>query len=247
MNLFSASLLSWLLLPVAAIQAVGVRRRTKRLPPPRGRHSGQIGSGPPAWNILVLGDSSAAGVGAGRVEDTLGPGLARHIHARTGDSVGWRNAGANSAIAAQVRDHVLPHIEERGFTHVVLAVGTNDMKNFRTKSQFKRGFGGLLYATHARWPEATIIWSPIVDMRRVPALPPALAFILSLRARIINATGLALCAERHAIAAEPLPLNGTLGFASDGFHADAPGYAHWADHVGAIILDAPPPPPSSTR
>lgn len=247
MNDLSASLLSWLLLPVAFWQGISVRRVAPRLPPPRGLHSGQIGDGVAQWKILVLGDSSAAGVGAERVEDTLGPQLAGYINRNTGDSVAWRNAGANSAIAAQIRDHVLPNIEGRDFTHVVLTVGTNDMKNFRTRSQFKKGFGGLLYATHARWPEATIVWSPIVDMLRVPALPRALAHILSLRSRIINEMGFALCAERHAIAAEPLPLLAQEGFASDGFHANAPGYAYWAEHVGKIILDAPTPPASSPR
>lgn len=245
MNTHLASLISWLLVPVAVAQGIAVRKRTPRLPPPRGRPMGRIGTDAPEIRLLVLGDSSAAGVGAERIEDTLGPQLAMHLHRATGKPVAWRNAGANSAIAAQVRDHVVPHIEERDFTHVVLTVGTNDAKNFVTRAKFKQGFGGLLYAVHARWPEASVYWSPVIDMKDVPALPPLLAYVLELRRQIINAMGHQLCRERYASAVAPLGVEDPAGFAVDGFHANELGYRHWAEHLARVMTDATPAPSSS--
>jgi lysophospholipase L1-like esterase len=163
--------------------------------------------------------------------------LQPRFHSATGKTVAWRNAGANSAVASQLRDYVVPNIEERDFTHVLIAVGTNDAKNFLSRSRFKKGFGGLLYAVHTRWPEARIYWSPVIDMTKVPALPPVLGFILGLRVQIINAMGVQLCRERHATAIEPLPVEGEDGFAIDGFHANKLGYEHWADHASKIMLD----------
>ena len=247
MNPFLAGLISWFLVPVALIKGLGVRKIAPRLPPPTGRPKGQIGEGPADIRLLVLGDSSAAGVGAERIEDTLGPQIAACWNAATGKPVSWRNAGANSAVTAEVRDHVIPNIEERDFTHVVLTVGTNDAKNFVTRSRFKKGFGGLLYAAHARWPEARISWSPVVDMNHVPALPASLAFVLGLRAGIINAMGVQLCRERYATAVDPLQVGGPEGFAADGFHANALGYKHWAAHVAQFIADAEPAPSSSQK
>ena len=46
--------------------------------------------------------------------------------------------------------------------------------------------GGLIYALRAKWPEARIVWSPVVDMRLVPALPAALGRLLEIRATLIN-------------------------------------------------------------
>lgn len=247
MNNSLAGILSWFLLPVAIWGGLGVRRTVSRLPPPRGRPKGQVGGGPAEIRLLIVGDSSAAGVGADRIEDTLGPQVAACLNQATGKSVLWRNAGANSAIASQVRDFVIPNIEERDFTHVVLAVGTNDAKNFLSRSRFKKGFGGLLYAVHARWPEAKVYWSPVVAMQDVPALSPTLAFILGLRAQIINAMGMQLCRERHATALDPLPVEGPEGFASDGFHANALGYRHWAQHIARVIQGEAPAPSSSQR
>lgn len=247
MSNFLAGLLSWALVPVAVIKGIGVRKTAPRLPPPLGSPKGQVGDGPAEIRVLVIGDSSAAGVGADRIEDTLGPQIAVCLNRMTGKPVSWRNAGANSAIAAQVRDHVVPNIEEHDFSHVVLTVGTNDAKNFVTRSGFKKGFGGLLYAAHARWPDARIYWSPVITMADVPALPASLAFILGFRVAIINATGAQLCRERHAVAIDPLAVEGAEGFAIDGFHANALGYRHWAEHVSRFIQDAEQAPSSSQR
>lgn len=247
MNDVLAAALSWLLVPVALYQGLGVRRRTPRLAPPRGAQLGRVGDASPAWRLLVIGDSSAAGVGAERVSETLAPQLARIIHLQTNEAVAWRAAGANSAIASEIRDHIVPNIEARDFTHIVLAVGTNDMKNYLSAKQFKKGFGSLLYSIHARWPQATVIWSPVVDMRDVPAMPWLLARIMAMRTQLINGMGARMCRERQAIAATPLPINGPGGFAIDGFHANAAGYRAWAEHLAVLILDAPAPPASSLQ
>ena len=244
MNNFIAGLVSWLLLPVAGFYGLQIRRKTPRLPPPRGSQRGRLGAAdasPAEWRLLIMGDSSAAGVGVDRVEETLAPQLAEIIHARTGQSVSWRSAGANSAVARDLRDLILPNIEERDFTHIVLAVGTNDMKNYLTAMQFKKGFGGLLYAIHARWPDAKVVWSPVLHMPDVPVLPPVLAWILSLRTRIINHMGFRMCHERQGIAAKPLPVPSHEGFAIDGFHANAAGYRYWAEHLAGYVMDEEAP------
>jgi lysophospholipase L1-like esterase len=142
MNTFSAGIVSWLLLPLAVHLGLRVRKQAQRLPPPPGRAKGQVGDGAAEVRVLVIGDSSAAGVGADEMGDTLGPRIAARFHSATGKTVAWRNAGANSAVASQLRDYVVPNIEERDFTHVLIAVGTNDAKNFLTRSRFKKGFGG---------------------------------------------------------------------------------------------------------
>lgn len=153
--------------------------------------------------LLFLGDSSVAGVGMQHLEETLAFNLAREVNKTTGRSVTWRAAGANSATAADMRDHVVPHVEDRDYTHVVFVVGTNDMKNFHAVRSFKKNFGTLIYALRTRFPAARLIWAPVVDMTRIPALPKALGQILQMRAELINAKGQQLCQERGAVMADP--------------------------------------------
>lgn len=236
------SLLSWLAFPVYVWQGVGVRLRTERLLPAQGPVIHRIpGKGEPV-RLFVVGDSSAASVGIGNTYRGLAALLAARIAAETGRPVDWRAAGFNSATAGQLRDHVLPNLAHDGWDLILLSVGTNDAKNFHTVSRFKREFGGLLYALRAKWPEAQIVWSPVVEMEKVPALPPLLGRILGIRADLINSMGTRLCQERGAFAASRLPIFDASGFSTDGFHASESGYAAWADHIWAFASELLPSP-----
>jgi lysophospholipase L1-like esterase len=232
-----AALLSWLAFPVYIWQGLGVRRRTPRMLPAGGPVRHHIDGAEPKIGLLVLGDSSAASVGIESSEQGLAAELSRLIAARTGRAVTWRAAGFNSATSGQIRDHVLPNLAPEPWTHIVVSIGTNDAKNFHSVPRFKREFGGLLYGLRAKWPEARLVWSPVVEMTRVPALPALLGKILEIRAQAINARGEALCFERGALPATRLPiLDPAAGFSIDGFHASAAGYAAWAEHLLPLII-----------
>lgn len=232
-------LLSWFLYPVYAWQGINVRLKTERMIPPVGLPVGEIAGKDPAIRLLVLGDSSAAGVGVTDAWQGLCVRLAIYLQGRTGRKVIWRAAGFNSATSGQLRDHVVPNLERGMWTHIVLSTGTNDTKNFHSLPRFKREFGGLLYALRAKWPEAHVVWSQVIDFREVPAMPPLLGRILEGRAVAINKLGERLCRERMAIPAVRLPIESAEGFSADGFHASALGYDAWAKHLVPYILNRP--------
>lgn len=243
------TLLSWLLLPVYVWQGIALRRHVERMIPPAGPAHGSVGlalvqgssatdeaGDLPQIRLLVLGDSSAAGVGVERIEDGLACRLAERLHDLTGRPVLWRAAGFNSAASADLRDHVVPNLAREPYTHLLLTTGTNDVKNFHGARRFKREFGGLLYALRARWPEARIVWSPPVDMLRVPALAPGLAKVLHHREQVLGRLGRRLCLERGVVPATTLPRVEPAGFARDGFHASAEGAAYAAGHLAGTVL-----------
>ncbi|WP_296746085.1 SGNH/GDSL hydrolase family protein [Mesorhizobium sp.] len=230
--------LTWLAFPVYVWQGLGVRRRTTRMLPAQGPVLHEIAGSAPAVSLLVMGDSSAASVGIANSEDGLAAQLAGLIAERSGRNVRWRAAGFNSATSGQIRDHVLPNLSADPWTHIVLAIGTNDTKNFHSVPRFKKEFGGLLYALRAKWPEARVVWSPVLEFTRAPAMPPLLGRILEIRATEMNRMGVRLCNERGAVPAARLPItNPEAGFASDGFHASEAGYRAWAEHLLAFVLD----------
>ncbi len=232
------ALLTWFAFPLYAWQGVGVRMRTERLLPPPGPALGSIGGAGEPVRLLVVGDSSAASVGIDDNRQGLGALLAQQFHEASGRPVQWRAAGSNSATSGDLRDQVVPNLANDPWTHIVLAVGTNDVKNFHTLGRFKREFGGLIYALRAKWPQARIIWSPVIEMTRIPSLPAPLGRILSIRARAINALGRRLCLERGAVPSDPLPvLDPQSGFSSDGFHASRAGYAAWANHLYELVFE----------
>ncbi len=230
-----AAAVTWLALPVYLWQGIGLRLKTHRLLPAAGPVTGEVdGKGEPI-RLLVIGDSSVAGVGVEQTREGFAWRLAEELGQATGRPVVWRAAGSNSAVSWQVRDQVVPHIEGRDWTHVVLSLGTNDMKNFHSLRRFKREFGTLVYALRSRFPAARLVWSPMLPMTVVPAMPWALARILDVRADAINAKAARLLAERGGETAPPVDKVTDDDFSSDGFHASASGYATWARHMADYL------------
>lgn len=237
-------LATWLLAPIALIQGIQVRRSTPRLTPPEGPISGiatpneKTLSDAPKRHLLIIGDSSVAGLGAPHTEQALALPLAQALAKADNAPVMWRAVGSNSATAGAIRDVVLPNIERENYTDILLSVGTNDAKNFHTIARFKREFGQLLYGLKARFPEARIVWSPAVNMQRMPSLPPLLGWVLETRAKAINAKAKQLCLERYAIPAERLFIEKGQddGFCHDGFHASPMGYEAWVTLVTPYFL-----------
>jgi lysophospholipase L1-like esterase len=227
---------SWLMLPAYLWQGYGVRRRTTRMTPPQniGNYS-LAGEGKPL-HLLVIGDSSAAGTGVTTIEQSFAGFLPRFLNEISGRPVRTRVVGMNSATAVHIRDFAIPHVEPRSFDYVALNVGTNDAKNFHAAPGFYREFGSLLYALGTRFPGATVVWSGVLDLETVPALPSPLNRILGIRSRLIDHTGRVLCRERGAVAPppewRPVPEN----FSADGFHASEAGYREWALAIANFIL-----------
>lgn len=230
------SLISWISLPVYAWQGLALRKNSLRLPPPANQVIEPAeGTGAP-YRLLLIGDSSAAGVGVKDIKLSLGGQLQEIISTQSGRPTSILIAGCNSATSGQIRDHTLPHIEQRDFTHVVLNIGTNDAKNFHTGKRFCREFGTLLYALNTRFPDAKIIWSSILDLSTIPSLPSPLNNIMGIRSRELARRGEILCHERRAEIPEGEWDPSVENFSHDGFHASEKGYNEWASLLAAHIL-----------
>ena len=213
-----------------------MRRNIQRLSPPTSQHvEPQDGIGQPI-RLLLIGDSSAAGVGVDDINNSLGGHLVKYLAQRSQRPVNIRIAGCNSATSGEIRDYVLPNIEFTDFTHILLNIGTNDAKNFHTARRFDREFGTLLYAINTRFPAANLIWSGIFDMSKISGLPSPLNFILGIRSREFMRLGKILCHERLAQVPQGNWQPAKENFSVDGFHASNKGYHEWAALVGAHIL-----------
>lgn len=231
-----AAALTWFCLPVYIWQGLKIRRETIRPTPPLPQQVMPVeGQGPP-FRLLLIGDSSAAGVGVDDINASLGGQIPQLLARQSGRPVEIEIIGSNSATAGQIRDFVVPHLREQNYTHIIINIGTNDSKNFHTVKRFCKEFGTLLYALNARFPGSNIIWSGIMDMKAIPALPSPLNKILGIRSRALMACGEKLCRERLATIPDGEWNPCEVNFSEDGFHASAQGYHEWAQILAAHIL-----------
>jgi len=221
------------LAPVWLLQGLAVRRRVARLPEATGPRSGSTGSGP-VLRLLILGDSSAAGVGVAHQDDALAGRLCAEL--KRDFTVQWQlhaQIGATTASTLQT----LRQIDAVPFDAAVVVLGVNDvarqvpLKRWLTQQQ------ALAELLRARFGLRRIYLSGVPPMGEFPALPEPLRGMLGARAAAFD-TALAgtVRGQRHLrhLPFEADTLDPSM-MADDGFHPGPAIYRQWAARLAAAI------------
>ena len=246
----NASLGRALALPLAPLllwQGRRVRRDTPRLPEAAGARTGCVARTRPGrpLRLLIVGDSSAAGVGAATQDDALAGCLARRLAPRLDGPLHWTlvaRTGASTRDALALLETTPPE----PFDVAVVALGVNDATVLRPARRWLADVEALTRRLHERHRVCRVIWSGLPPMHRFPALPQPLRGVLGLHARGLDAALGRWCAGRPVGASPqalhvPLPpMTGPSLAASDGFHPGPAAYALWAD---ALVPQVPEPAP----
>ncbi|HSU15872.1 SGNH/GDSL hydrolase family protein [Longimicrobium sp.] len=221
------------LLPVLLVQGKGVRRRTPRLPDAAGPVEGFVpGAGEPL-RLLVLGESTVAGIGAAAHEQALTGRVAAALAERTERAVRWRAAGRSGANAREAAGLVATLPDERADA-VVISLGVNDTLRFRPPALWARDVARLVEAVRARAGPAPVVLAPVPPMHAFPALPQPLRAILGARARRLDAALARLAARLPTTAHVALWVEPAPGlFCEDGFHPSEAGYTVIGEHLAA--------------
>ncbi|SHE77608.1 Lysophospholipase L1 [Ruegeria intermedia] len=221
------------LLPLLVAQALLVRRRALRLPEPSGPRQGRHGKGP-RLRLLIAGDSSAAGVGAGTQDQALSGQLIRQLESHF--SVEWRLI-ATTGHTTRDTIEALRDVTD-AFDVAVTALGVNDVTRGVTARQFQQHQSNLFDCLTRNLSVRRIIATGVPQMERFPALPQPLAWVLGRQAARLD-SGLQQVVSRYPQArhlALTLPDDPALA-APDGYHPGPKAYALWAQQLARPILD----------
>ncbi len=223
--------------PVLLRQAGFVRRSALRLPEPYGRREGVVGEGDPVLRLLVVGDSSAAGVGVTTQEEALAWPLARLLAERLPGAVSWQLVAATGTTTNEARA-MLAQSRPAPADVVVTALGVNDVTSQLSAGAFithtAQLWSELKERTGARWGVAC----GLPPMGRLTAVPQPLRWYLGRYAAAFDAA-LAGWSRGQDLGYCGLAWSADPAFlASDGFHPGPALYPVWARRLAEIIVDA---------
>jgi lysophospholipase L1-like esterase len=229
--------------PLLVAQGLWVRRVTPVLPEAEGPRTGECAppGGAPSLRLLILGDSSAAGVGARHQAEALAGRLPAALAARTGTAVRWRLVARTGATARE-----LPALlDEHGpvdFDIALIVVGVNDVTGLRSQRAWLADLDALAARLRAHAPRARLVASGLPPMHRFPALPQPLRAFLGGRATAFD-RALARWARGQPDAIHvPIPdMDDPALAASDGFHPGPGAYALWAEALADAMPDGSKP------
>ena len=218
--------------PRVVFQALWLKATAPRLPEPDGPREGRVGQGP-LLRLLIVGDSSAAGVGVAEQGQALSGQVAACLSASL--TVEWRLIARSGATAADTVAR-LNAAEPGEFDAAIIALGVNDAKNGVPLRRFLANMDGVAAILRSRFGVGTIYVSGLPPVREFPLLPHPLRDVLGTRTEWFDRE-----LSRHVTHwpdTRFLPLDFGLDVAhmsEDGFHPGPPIYASWARHMSALI------------
>jgi lysophospholipase L1-like esterase len=228
----------FVLSPLLVTQAALARARLPRLPEPSGPRQGVVGRGP-LLRLLVMGDSSAAGVGVVTQREALGLPLAQQLAALCGAKVQWQLAAQAGLTTAQTltmwRDRAQVHDALIADVAVVVT-GVNDVVDqvpSHRAVDARQHLANLLRNGHG---VQHVVFAPLPPMHQFPALPQPLRWVAGCDARRHNRALFEWTAGRNDVSHVNMQIAlGPEVMASDGFHPGMPVYRYCAHAIAQHI------------
>jgi lysophospholipase L1-like esterase len=201
--------------------------------------------------MVVLGDSTTAGVGVNRAEDSLPYMLARRVAETESRGVhvvsyGWAGARAADLVQQQLPRAIEPLRAHEtgsflaGADVVAIVIGSNDATHRTSPGRFRASLRAVLDGARDAAPSARVVLAGIPAFRGALRGIEPLMFLADQYARLLRPISRDEAARAGAAYADlarevPPRIRGRTDVLSqDQFHPSAVGYAAWAD----VIADA---------
>ena len=228
--------LKLMLTPLLVAQAVATRGRLPRLPEPAGKRHGAVGRGRPL-RLLIMGDSSAAGVGVLDQRDALASRLAMCLVEATPVPVRvhWHLLARSGVTTAQtlalLQAERPPHADV-----AVVVTGVNDIVDQVASHHAVAARNALANGLRNGWGVQHVVFAPLPPMHQFPGLPQPLRWVAGADALRHNAALRRWALTRGDVSAVAMdvPLNRGV-MAPDGFHPGEPVYRYCASTIALHI------------
>lgn len=227
------------LLPIAPflyLQGQYVRRKVGLLPDAQGEKRGVFGADKDIVKLLVIGESTVAGLGARTHETALAGQFAKFLHRKIGTAVEWTVIGKNGVTAQRTIEELVPQIPAEKFDYIVVGLGGNDVLKLSSPRKWRRTMTELLNILRERNPAAKIFITNVAAVNLSPALPQPIRGILWQLSKMHNANILDFVENLDNVFYYPQPKEVPANFFSDGIHPSEAGYAIWAEEMIKTLL-----------
>ena len=249
-----------LLAPVYLYQGRKIKRDTVRLPEPHGERHGTVdltqtdnesfSQSKPALNLMVVGDSAAAGVGSQTQQEALIGRLVPILTQNTTiqskfDQLNWSLQATTGHTSFDIlrRLYVLP-APNQPIDVMLLSVGVNDTTSNVSVHKWQQQIEDIIHIAQRKFGVQQLIFLSLPPMARMPAIPAPLNNFVGAKAAVLDdvlqqvclahdgvnymATDFARMIEEHSNGS---PIDIAVMFASDGFHPSSLMYGYWAQQI----------------
>jgi lysophospholipase L1-like esterase len=230
---FLYRLMTIVLSPLLIVQAMYVRRTTPSLPEAKGLRDGISGVGN-RTSVLIVGDSSAAGVGVATQDQALMGRLVAELGLT--HQVSWQLLAKTGVTSVKVLER-LRVSPKQTVDYVLLSIGVNDVTSLTKPEESVENLRLIIKLLKTEFNIHHIVVSKVPLMHLFPALPQPLRWWLGRKANKLNECfNILIDNDKQCTLLDiQFPIQNNYIIAEDGFHPGACAYALWGRHVAKII------------
>ena len=220
------------ILPVAPalfLQGQYTRRKVGLLPEAGGDKKGLVGEGTEPAKLLVIGESTVAGLGARSHDRALAGRFAEQLHGRLNRPIEWTVVGRNGVTAKRTIEELIPLVPDGMFDYILVGLGGNDVMKLSSPRKWRRDMTRLLAILREKNPDATVFISNCPMIKYSPVIPHPIKFLLWELSKLHDANIKDFTAGMDRVFYYHQPADVQLkGFFADGIHPSEQGYADWS-------------------
>ena len=254
-----------LLAPIYLYQGRKIKRDTVRLPEPNGERHGQVQLNDAieslkeahkrTLNLMVVGDSAAAGVGSETQQEALVGNLIPVLTQQSAiqnqfDILNWSLQATTGHTSFDIlrRLYVLT-APSQPVDVMVLSVGVNDTTSKVSVDKWQQQIESIIAIAQRKFGVRELIFLSLPPMAQMPAIPAPLSNFVGAKASILDKTLQQVCAAHDSVTymatdfprmiaehSNGTPIDIKVMFASDGFHPSSLMYGYWAQQLSELII-----------
>jgi lysophospholipase L1-like esterase len=217
-------------LPLVLLQGRRTRATIPLLPEAAGPRRGTVPSAGAPMSLLVLGESTAVGVGASTQDEALAFCLARALSRTRAVSVDVQVVGQTGANVERVRRELYTQVVHP-IDAVLVILGVNDTLELTRGARWSSELDALIAELKSRARD--VVFSGVPALGELRSLPQPMRSALGARAAYLDARLARACAA-HGVHHVPIrfPYRPDQ-ISADGFHPSALGYEAWAEALAS--------------
>ena len=246
---YLGALISIPLLPILYVHGIQIRKKVPKLPEATGIEGECVvdTTQQRSLQIMSLGESTIAGVGVQTHKEGFTGTFAEELSKQMNRHIQWKVYAKSGYTAKQVRELLVPKIEERHPDLILVGLGGNDAFTLNHPKRWRNQIRQLIVDLRDRFPEALIVFTNMPPIKEFPAFTSLIKFVIGNLVEILGHELKSLAENFDRVIyfddkitlkewEERLKIDGQPSdFFSDGVHPSKLTYQTWAKDLAQRV------------
>jgi lysophospholipase L1-like esterase len=166
------------LLPILYFQGKKIERTIPKLPEATDIEGTSVADSAQSFQIVAIGESTIAGVGANSHATGFIGTLANELSAQIPATISWKVYAKSGYTAKCVTQKIIPTIEEQHVDMIVIGLGGNDSFELRTPKRWNKHINDLIKTIRSKYSKTPIVFANMPPIKEFTAFTGTFKFVI---------------------------------------------------------------------